>query len=101
VLTATGQTSGLVTTNFTDGLLSTVVLNTQSGTATQGTGASVTYTVTLTKNRRFENYNLIVSGLPAGASGTFATSPLALASSNPSTKIINYKHYQFISCWYL
>jgi hypothetical protein len=47
VLTATGQTSGLVvTTNFTDGLLSTVVLNTQSGTATQGTGASVTYTVT-------------------------------------------------------
>jgi hypothetical protein len=31
---------------------------------------------------------LIVSGLPAGASGTFATSPLALASSNPSTNKI-------------
>jgi hypothetical protein len=45
VLTATGQTSGLVvTTNFTDGLLSRCF--TQSGTATQGTGASVTYTVT-------------------------------------------------------
>jgi hypothetical protein len=89
VLTATGQTSGLVvTTNFTDGLLSTVVLNTQSGTATQGTGASVTYTVTLPNRWSFENYNLIVSGLPAGASGTFATSPLALASSNPSTNKI-------------
>ena len=87
VLTATGESSGkTAVTEFTDGILSTVTVGTQSGIATQGTASSVTYSVSLLKTGGgSESYNLTITGLPAGASGSFATNPLNLASGNNST----------------
>jgi len=86
-LKAQGQTSGLIAyAYFTDGILGNVEVGSQTGTATSGTNASITYDIKLTKTGGgAESYNLTISGLPSGANPIFSLNSLSLASGNNST----------------
>jgi len=74
------------TTTFTDGVTS-VSVGSQVGTLTEGTSGSVTYAITVVWSGGGGPYDLTISGLPTGASGTF--DPVSIGSSTTSTLTVS------------
>jgi hypothetical protein len=83
-VTATGASSGTATWNFTDSNPQTIAVTPASVSVAQGSAAVYTVTLTVGGNTDQCNVTLAASGLPTGATATFATNPLVTTGSGGS-----------------
>jgi hypothetical protein len=83
-VTATGASSGTATWNFTDSNPQTIAVTPSSVSVAQGSAAVYTVTLTVGGNTDQCNVTLAASGLPTGATATFATNPLVTTGSGGS-----------------
>ena len=88
LVSATDNSGNTATTSFTDSAIESVTVGSQTGALTAGTPGSASYSITVTVGNGQGGANIYVclmTSLPTGASGTFASSSGYATESAPFT----------------